>query len=216
MNDLFKKLNVLIKSSVNDAVRGVVNPDESSPRRQTRLDKNIDVEIEGLRERINDAVRYEEGMKARIQQYADEAARWDSQADEAVANGNEASARYEIERMKRAEQRAATVEGDLRAHQRATEELIQRVNMLDAVVADVRRAQAGGTPAQEPANQVPANIQLPDLSNVLREAREKIASLGELAAAQRDLATPEQTTSEGDEAAIDDDLDQRRQRLSKR
>lgn len=220
MNDLFKKLNVLIKSSVNDAVRGVVNPDESPSGRQARLDKNIDVEIEALRERINDAVRYEEGMKARIQQYTEEAARWDHQADEAVANGNEASARYAIEQMKRAEQRAATVQGDLRAHQRATEELIQRVNMLDAVVADARRAQeaanAEAETPQEHANQAPANLQLPDLGNVLREAREKIASLGELASAQRDLAAPEQTTSEGDEAAIDDDLDQRRQRLSKR
>lgn len=215
MNDLFKKLNVLLKSSVNDAVRSVVTPEAASARRATRADKNLEIEVEGLRERINDAVRYEDGMKARIQQCEEEAARWDRQADEAVANGNEANARYAIEQMKRAEQRAAMVAGDLRAHQKATEELIQRVNMLDAVVADVRRSQEAQA-EQDVAEQAPANVHLPDLGNVLREAREKITALSDLASAQRDVQATTQTTDQDDDAAIDDDLDQRRQRLSKR
>lgn len=222
MNDLFKKLNVLIKSSVNDAVRSAVNPDDASVR-HVRVDKNLAAEVDALRGRINDAVRYEDGLKARIQQYEDEAARWDKQADEAVANRNEASARYAIEQMKRVQQRAATVAGDLRAHQQATEELIQRVNMLDAVVADVRRAAAEETPTQtearptpEAAEQAPAAVHLPDLGNVLRDAREKITALGELAQAQREVSESGETSPPDDEAVIDDDLEQRRQRLSRR
>lgn len=220
MNDLFKKLNVLIKSSVNDAVRSAVNPDDASVRR-VHVDKDLTAEVEALRARINDAVRYEDGLKARIQQYEVEAARWDEQADEAVANRNEPSARYAIEQMKRVQQRAATVASDLRAHQKATEELIQRVNMLDAVVADVRRAeaddsQAGAAPISEVAEQAPAAVHLPDLGNVLRDAREKITALGELAQAQREVSESGETSPPNDEAVIDDDLEQRRQRLSRR
>lgn len=220
MNDLFKKLNVLIKSSVNDAVRSAVNPDDASVRR-VRVDKDLMAEVEALRARVNDAVRYEDGLKARIQQYEDEAARWDQQADEAVANRNEPSARYAIEQMKRVQQRVATLASDLRAHQKATEELIQRVNMLDAVVADVRRAeaedsQAEAAPTSEVAEQVPAAVHLPDLGNVLRDAREKITALGELAQAQREVSESGETSPPNDEAVIDDDLEQRRQRLSRR
>ncbi len=202
MNDLFKKLNVLIKASLND----VVSSDEGETRPRVRLGKNVDVEIDALRERINDAVNYEDELKARIGQFADEAARWDQQADAAVGQGNDASARYAIEQMQRAQQRQTMAEADLREHQRTTQDLIQRVNMLDAVVADARRAQP-----EEPA---PTSQPLPDLGNVLREAREKITSLSE-AAAKAD-PDPPAATSPADEAAVDDDLARRRDRLSKR
>ncbi|MEP7290761.1 MAG: hypothetical protein ABI835_03210 [Chloroflexota bacterium] len=185
-------------------------------RPQNRLDKHVDTEIESLRERVNDAVRYEEGLKARAGQFEDEAARWDHQADDAVAQGNEASARYAIEQMKRAEQRAVMAQSDLQAHQLATQDLIQRVNMLEAVVADARRsASEQVTAEQTSAAKTPENKPLPDLGNVLREAREKITALGELATAQRDLQPGEKSDSQ-DEAAVDDDLEQRRQRLSRR
>lgn len=203
MNDLFKKLNVLIKANLND----VVSHDDGETRPRVRLGKNVDAEIDALRERINDAVKYEDELKARIGQFADEAARWDQQADEAVTQGNDASARYAIEQMQRAQQRQIIAEADLRDHQRTTQDLIQRVNMLDAVVADARRAQP-----EEPAPA--ASSPLPDLGNVLRETREKIANLSETAA-KGDLAPPA-ADSPADAAAVDDDLARRRDRLSKR
>jgi hypothetical protein len=168
-----------------------------------RLSGNIEGEIEALRERINDAIHYEDEIKARIRQLEDEATRWDQQADEAVAQGREETARRAVEQMQRAQQRVAMTQADLREHQRATQELIERVNMLDAVVAEARRAQPESTPE---------NAHLPDLGKVLRETREKITSLAETV--QHD-STPEPPTS-SDEAAVDDDLEQRRQRLSKR
>jgi len=205
MNDFFKKLNVLIKASLND----VVSSGEDAPHPRVRLSKNVEDEIKALRERVNDAVRYEDEIKARIRQFEDEAVRWDQQADEAVGQGRDEAARYAVVQMQRAQQRATVAQSDLREHQRSTEELIQRVNMLDAVVAEARRSE-------------PAPDNAPDLGNVLRATREKIASLAETAAAataaasdaQSDL-TPEAPTS-SDPAAVDDDLEQRRQRLSKR
>ena len=97
MNDLFKKLNVLLKASLNDLVSG------EDARPLFGMGKNVDGEIDALRERVNDAVEYEDEIKARIRQFEDEAARWDRQADEAVTHGDDGGARYAIEQMRRAE-----------------------------------------------------------------------------------------------------------------
>ncbi len=224
MNDLFKKLNVLVKSSLRDAA-GANRGEDQPPRRPQRLGKDIDREITALRDRINEAVRYEEEIKTRIQRYADEAERWDREADAAVARNDDAAARYAIEHMQRAQQRVTIAEADLRDHQLSTEDLIQRVNELDAAVADARRAQP----------EAAENSPLPDLANVLREAREKITSLGELVAQRADVSAPTdapvddaavqppgqaerqpQEQPAPAESAVDDDLERRRERLSKR
>lgn len=215
MNDLLKKLNVLVRSSVNSPAHNEPRQQHETDRRSAVLGKNLDREIAGLRERVNDAVRYEEELNARLRQLEDEAARWDLQADEAVTQGNEAGARYAIEHLRRAQQRAAMTQADLRAHQQATQELIQRVNTLDAVAADARRSQ--GEQESSPSAESHAPLHVPDLGNVLREAREKITALGEVAAAQRELQTAEPSAAEPEEdGAVDADLESRRQRLSKR
>ncbi len=220
MNDLFKKLNVLVKSSLRDATGASGGEDQPQ-----RLGKGIDREITTLRDRINEAVRYEEEIKTRIQRYEDEAERWDREADAAVARADDAAARYAIEHMQRAQQRVTIAQADLRDHQLSTEDLIQRVNELDAAVADARRAHPD----------VAENSPLPDLANVLRDARAKITSLGDLVAARADTTTSTETPAD-DLAAqppatserqppnqpapagktVDDDLERRRERLSKR
>ncbi len=196
MNDFFKKLNVLIKAGINERISG----DEPHPR----MSKTVEGDLASLRERVNDAVAYEDQIKARIRQFEDEAAGWDRRADEAVARGDDDNARYAIEQMRRAEQRAAVAQSDLREHQRVTQDLIQRVNTLDSAAAETRRSETGDAAPDDGL-----------LNNVLRETREKIASLADLAAAQQNLQTPEAPAHE-DEAAVDDDLERRRQRLSKR
>jgi phage shock protein A len=226
MNDLLKKLNVLVNSRLNDH--------SGSPEKPSGLPRNVEGEIEALRGRVNDAVEYEDEIKARIRKFEDEAVRWDTQADDAVTRGDDANARYAIEQMRKAQQRARQAEDDLREHERTTQELIQRVNMLDAVIADARRAQsatpATPTPAEQPAvsDAAKGSVQIPDLSGVLRDAREKIAALADTAAAQLEMREqPETGDAQGqaDQGAsvppeanteVNDDLENRRQRLSKR
>jgi hypothetical protein len=219
MNDLFKKLNVLLKSGVHSVGQTEAPHGERQPEPPLRVGSSLEKEVAALRERINEAVRYEEELTLRVRQYEQEAARWDNQADDAVAQGNDASARYAIEQMRRAEQRAVMADADLRAHQIATQDLIQRVNTLESVVADALREQAAQVVEQQPTDEAPSvtppeNLHLPDLSNVLREAREKILSLSDLASAQREVNPTEPPEDDG-ETQIDDDLEARRQRLSK-
>ncbi|MEO8397467.1 MAG: hypothetical protein ABI700_31005, partial [Chloroflexota bacterium] len=200
MNDFLKKLNVLVKASLNDKLSGA--GDTAKP---AQVGKMLDEDVKTLRQRINEAVDYEDEIQGRIRQFEAEAAGWDRQADEAVTQGNDANARYAIEQMKRAEQRVALTQSDLQEHQRATQELIQRVNMLAAAVADRTRASAEAAAAERPeatatapaAQKTPAaektaveqaqtkieqpedvqtNIRIPDLGNVLRDARDKISA----------------------------------------
>ena len=202
MSDLFKKLNVLIRSGLSDTVRS-----EGKKRQPLRLGKDLEREVHALRERINDAVAHEDRLKEQLRALADEIAQWDQQADAAVAAGDDDAARGVIDKMRQAKRRYARVETDLQQHEVVTQDLIQRVNQLDAVVADARRAQQPAEPEAAP---------LTAMSNVLREACETIASLGERIAAQPSETPVTPPTAPADEGTVDDDLIQRRQRLSRR
>lgn len=196
MNDLFKKLNVLVKSSLNDLVGEGSSRPASSPK---RLGKGIDREIAALRERVNDALNYEKELKARISVLEDEVSRFDQDADEALRQQREEQARYVVEQMQRSQQRLTMARADLREHQSITQELIQRVDTLDAYVAEARRAQQD---AYETASG--------GLAESLRSLREKLV--------QESVTQPE-TAEEPptpDKQAVEDDLERRRQRLSKR
>jgi hypothetical protein len=196
MNDLFKKLNVLVKSSLNDLIGEGSSRPASAPR---RLGKDIDREVAALRQRVNDALDYEEELKSRIRMLEDEVARFDQDADEALRQRREEQARYIVEQMQRSQQRLTIARADLREHQLVAQELMQRVNTLEAYVAEAKRAQ------QEVSETTAAG-----LADTLRSVREKLTR-----EAQPSPDSVEQHQSP-DRQAIEDDLERRRQRLSKR
>jgi phage shock protein A len=221
MSDLFKKLNVLVKASIND----ILGDDLAIGAPQRKLDpaklgKNIDREIATLRQRINEALAYEDELQARVQKLSIEVANLDQQADEAVAQGRDADARHTVEQMQYAQQRLTMAQSDLDAHQLVTQELIQRVNTLEAAVADARRRQAESEPER---NSAAAEIPTDStgglagrlLSDVLHEAQEKIAAMGDLISARQEMSSSSPETNTTNDEAIKDDLAQRRERLSK-
>lgn len=218
MSDLLKKLNVLVRSSINDVLGEdwAVGAPRRRPLTPEKLGKDIDREIASLRQRINDALAYEDELQARVRSLQNETTRLDQQADQAVVSANDMAARAAVEQLQRAQQRLRMAESDLHEHQVVTQELIQRVNMLEAAVADTRRAQ---DQHQQPVSAPPAEpseaARLPSLSDVLKEAREKIAQMGDMIATQSELAAP-QPNDLPDEPAVEDDLAARRQRLSKK
>jgi phage shock protein A len=231
MNDLLKKLNVLVKAGIND-VLGEVRSGEL-PRKALsvfQLGSDIDREVNMLRGRINDALAYEDELQARLTSLQNEVNDWDSKADAAVAAGDDTNGRYSIDQMHRAQQRLAIAEADLRDHQQVTQELISRVNMLESAVADARRAEAEKQAQADTAKQAevvedvpPEQSQQSDptprgqvLSDVLKDVRERVNQMSDLIAAkdevQQSTVTPE---SPVEDSVVDDDLEARRQRLSK-
>lgn len=214
MSDLFRKINTLLKSNLNDVI-GERKSGEA-PRRSFVAGKGIDREIGVLRQRINDAVAHENRLEAHVQAVHEEIARFDQKADEAVRQGSEAQARYLIDQMQRAKQRLRLAEADLAEHQLVTQELIQRVNLLEAAVAENKAQQAVEPSPSGAILEQPVQV----LSEVLKETREKITSLIE---ASPPLPVQEESPSsvlDGEPPAhdptIEDDLEARRQRLSKR
>ncbi len=231
MNDLFKKLNTLVRASINDfvdeAASTVRKPGE-------RLGKNIDDEVKALRLKINDALAYEDELKARLDTIRKEVDDLDQQADEAVDAGRDDDARYLIARHKRAEQRMAMTEADLEDHRAVTRELIMRVNELDATIADARRAeqqqaeaeaaeaaQADTPPSDEKPKRTPegdeviasidpaATLQQAGekasraLADALRDARERISQMGDTIAAQDAVQQPTAAEQAAEEVSKD-------------
>lgn len=202
MSDLFKKLNLLVKSGINDILgeaSGTWRRSESTPKSSKALDR----EVKALRQRINEAVAHEDSLQTRVSGLQTEIDQFDRQADEAVRQGNEAVARHLIEQMQRAQQRLAMANSDLAQHQLVTQDLIRRVNQLEAMVADVRHQQA--TPP-----------------NVSPHSPAQVDERGEVKGHQTNTGHTSQTSALGESAQeapsksdIEDDLSARRQRLSK-
>lgn len=140
MSDLFRKLNTLMRAKVSEVLDDVTSGE--LPRIPNPMNKKLDQDIETLRERINQAIDHEDQLQAKVGQLEAEIAQLDAQADAAVEQGQDAQARYLIAQMQRAQQRLEMARSDLREHQLVAQELIQRVNLLEATVADVRHAEA--------------------------------------------------------------------------
>lgn len=205
MTDLFKKLNTLVKASLNDLVSEAGNSLRGGLNRET-LGPDIEGEVKLLRQRVNEALDYETQLQSRVKIVNDEVDRWDREADSAVARGNDDAARHALEQKVRAEQRLRMAQDDVEAHRAVTQELMGRVNQLEAAVADARRSEAAA-PAPPVA---PASVEDDSVAARLRDIREKLV---------RDAPNPtghlEDRPPSAPSEKDDDDLEQRRQRLSK-
>ena len=212
MDDLFKKLNTLVKASVNDLL-GDRRTSRRKPLSPGKIGKDVDREIAALRQRITEALDYEDKLQARAQELAGEVKRWDKQADDALSQGNDTAARHAVEQMQRAQQRFAMAEADLHEHQIVTQELIQQVNTLETAVETARRSQAekdaeSQSSAEHSAGETSGGV----LADALRDVRERVSSI----ARQTPLPTAASEEQETvDKQTVDDDLSQRRKRLSK-
>jgi hypothetical protein len=136
--------------------------------------------------------------------------RWDEAADTAVNKGDDAAARYAVEQLTLAKQRAAMAEADLKQHQRVTEELLLRVNELEAAVADAGLAQGKGAEATLDFGVVADRI-----NHIVNQFRDRVNDLQSTIQAREadETAAPAPPPPAAD---VDDDLASRRDRLSKK
>ncbi|MCC6612158.1 MAG: hypothetical protein IT320_01710 [Anaerolineae bacterium] len=202
MSDIFSKLNVLLRAGMRDLVGD--DPLNLSSIRNAlqpgQIGKDFEHEVAALRKKINEALDYEDMLTKRVQDLQTEADNLNEQADRAVAVGENDRARDLLAQHQRAAQRLAMAESDLKEHRFVTQELIQRVNQLESVVAEA--AAAPESPA-EPAAENEHN-----LASVLRQVREQVVQ----EPAQAASSAGEKTA---DKAGTEADLEHRRRRLSK-
>jgi phage shock protein A len=207
MEDLLKKLNILVKATLNDALTGdsrrnkLVSPSSDKPSAVQEGNQQIGQ----LRQRINETLAFEDELQKQIQSLQSEVANWDEQADAAVKDGDDAKAHYAVEQMQRAQERLNMVQSDLAAHEQVTQELIYHVNTLEAAVDAATQKQA------ESSTETGADERV---SNVLRDMGNKILELRDQIAARTEVAVEPETTETRPEP-VEDDLAKRRQRLAK-
>lgn len=196
MSDLFKKLNVLIKANLNDLLTG-----ESSSRPLTgsnpRPGPDIDRELAALHGRVKEALDYEQRLHGSAQHMESEIARLETGITRALEQGYEDAARQQQEQIMRARRGLELAQADLHEHQRVTQELIERVSVLDTYVAEAKRRQHAQIDAlDEETSAVSAS---PTVADALRSMREN--------ASVQSPARPPGTDNE-------DEMQRRRSRLS--
>lgn len=209
MNDFFRKLNVLVKASLNDLL-----DTEGEPRRRTSAGvsgRDMERDVQMLRQRVDEALRYEDDLAARVQALQAEVERLDREADEALNRGQELEARQLVQQLQRSQQRLAMLEADLREHRLVTQELIVRVSELESVVTEAQRSQPPAADSAEDALERAGQ----KMADVLQEMRERITEMSQMVGPANAEAPAEEAPPPDDEQ-VDDDLARRRNRLSKK
>ncbi len=192
MSDFLKKLNILIKAGMNDVLEDVQKaasaPIKHIPR--SRLGSQIDSEVNELRAQINKALDYEDELTRKVDEIQRDIDSLDRQADEAVAANDDDRARYFVERLQRAQQRQTMLQADINEHRMATQELILRVNELDATIAEARHREEQAAREAPVASEPPA------------AASEPLAQRTEVPVepTESEVATPEAPTPPAQEA----------------
>lgn len=228
MNSLFKKLNVLLQSQINNLVD---NRDRQQDRQDRltvkRLGKDIDGELSQLKKRVNEALAYEGQLQAKVDQLYASIADWDAKADAAVAEGRDEDARFAVRSLKESQRQLSFIESDLNEHRLITQELIQKVNIFEATVDSARQRQeqqAEVEAAESPVTSIDVVVESDEddeespedaLSAMLRTTREAVDDLVANAPDMSVDITPENPSEDDDDDEVDDDLDGRRSRLSK-
>ena len=244
MNDLFKKLNLLVKSGINDVIGDDKSRRAVDPR---QLGKDLSGEVDLLRSRVNDAIAHEDSLQKQVEFLAAEIESFDRAVDEAVKTGKEHEAKHLLSQMQFAQQRLTMAQSDLEEHQLVTADLIRRVNLLDTVISEARGQQNASSDAEivedTESGSIQASIQerMNVLSDMLKSARDKVsASIPEVpiignkesvntdadTSASDRLSKPVENMDQGNQSSDDvtdsvdsdsneEDFDARLQRLSK-
>jgi chromosome segregation ATPase len=230
MSDLIDKLNMLVRSRVNSVLGGGgsgFDARRDDPDKPINLNE-LEREIREMRKHIEDALNTEDEMQRKLEEATAQAVAFDQQADAALANGEDDTARQFVQQYQKAQRSAETLASELDLHRRATSQLIEQVNKLEAVVAD-RKANTQNEPQQTtikitPADEERINIPiqretaLPKPPDSLPVAPATPIKIGvKPAGSGIDIPEPtiqEKIKDEVDKAKIEDDLAARRKRLS--
>ena len=208
MTDFFDKLNTLLRASVNTVLNSVTNPvTNSDPTRASHLSgnaslKDMDREIIGLRKQIDLALAEEESLVAKLAKLNDQVAAYDQQADAALGRGEEETARELVQKMQQQRRTAAMVKSQLDQHRELTYQFIERVNILESMVADARRQQ-GLAPRDEADPAGSAATGLPDFSQLSQLGKEAGTALSEVVRNLRERAEHALTPAPADPRAVE-------------
>ena len=146
MSDLFEKISTLINAQLND----FLGKNPRSPLARIRLDadeaeENPQRSARTLRQRLEEAIDYEDELQARIDQRMREVVELDKLVDEMLRSGDEYSAQRLQGQLNMKQQQLTIAQSELRDHRLMTQHLMQELGTLEmALDSQQRREQAQG------------------------------------------------------------------------
>lgn len=143
MSSLFDKLSVLLNAQVNE----LMGRNPRSPLARIRLNAketatNPHRSAEQLRARLEEAMRYEDELQAKIDKLMGEALDLDEQVDATLGAGDSFGSRRLQTQLNLKQQQLAIAESELRDHQLVTRHLMQELVALEATLDEHARRSA--------------------------------------------------------------------------
>lgn len=230
MTSFWKKLDTAVRAQINDLID--FNKDDETSRARRKylarhdVNRSLQGDVKALKSRIDDALKYEEQLQAKVDELYASIAEWDQKADAAVSEGRDDDARLALGRMQQAQRELEMEESALNEHRYLTRELMSQVNALESTLfeanqdapteaAEVDDGQESESVVENIARQIDQTRRT--LSQLVEESIKTVTGAGEPSASQReDEGTPSTRPAHPvNRREVDNDLEQRRSRLAR-
>lgn len=205
MSDIFEKISILINAQLNDFLGR--NP--RSPLARVKLnaeeaEKNPHRSAHSFRQRLEEAIAYEDELQARIDERLRDVVELDKLVDEMLRSGDQYSAQRLQNQLNMKQQQLTIAESELQDHRLMTRHLMQELGTLELALDSQEKPQPARTrPASGKtripidgggsSNQQGGNVKqsfLGAMSNKFDETRANLENLLDSAPAPRRPARP--------------------------
>jgi chromosome segregation ATPase len=132
MSDLFDKISTLVNAQLNDYLgRSPRSPLARIKLNAEEAEQNPQRSARGLRQRLEEAIDYEDELQARIDNRMREVFELDKLVDEMLRSGDEYSAQRLQGQLNMKQQQLTIAESELRDHRLLTQHLMQELSTLE-------------------------------------------------------------------------------------
>lgn len=142
MSDIFDKISTLINAQLNDFLGK--NPKSPLARIQLNADeaeKNPQRSAQSLRQRLDEAIEYEDELQARIEERMRAVVELDKLVDDMLRSGDEVSAQRLQNQLNMKQQHLNIAESELHDHRLMTRHLMQELATLETALDRQEREQ---------------------------------------------------------------------------
>ena len=140
MSSLLDKLSILVNAQVNELLgRSPRSPLARISLNQRESAANPRHAAAQLRQRLEEAISYEDELQAKIDRLMQDAMEIDEQVDAALKTGDSAASRRLQGQLNAKQQQLSIAESELQDHRLVTRHLMQELNALDMALDEQER-----------------------------------------------------------------------------
>ena len=170
MSSLFDKITTLVNAQVNDFLgRNPKSPLARIQLNAAEAEKNPRPSVQALRQRLEEAIAYEDELEAKIETLMRAALDLDQQVDRWLHSGDELAARRLQVQLNMKQRQLTIAESELRDHRVLTQRLMQEMTALEmALDSQDRRAETAAAPSSGKSQPGSISVSVEGLDSVQR------------------------------------------------